>query len=135
MAKKFMVVEGFGKYNMDEDVRFFQTEEEAVKYAEDEAYICERDGREIKKLYVSLVDEDRIEENGWDDDEEVILDIANRWYAVMQDNEDDDWSEGSHILTTAERMVDEYKQSGFEEAYIAVIDTHTGNAVCVEEIR
>lgn len=135
MAKKFMVVEGFGKDSMDEELRFFQTEEEAVKYAEDQAYISERDGREIKKLYVSLVDEDRIEENGWDDDEEVILDIANRWYAVMQDNEDDDWSEGSHILFKAEGMVEEYKKSGFEEAYIAVIDTHTGNAVCIEEIR
>jgi sugar (pentulose or hexulose) kinase len=32
-------------------------------------------------------------------------------------------------------VIEEYKKSGFEEAYIAVIDTHTGNPVCIDEIR
>lgn len=52
------------------------------------------------------------------------------WYAVMMNNEDDDWGTGSYDLAEAKEMVKEY-----EEGYIAVIDNSTSNPVCVDEIR
>lgn len=51
------------------------------------------------------------------------------WYAVMQDNEDNDWGYGSYDLAEAQGMVAKYP-----EGYIAVID-ESGDPICVEEIR
>ena len=59
----------------------------------------------------------------------------NLWYAIMMDNEDDDWGTGYRSLEEAEKRIEELKASGCEEAYIAVIDETTGNPVCIEEIR
>lgn len=56
------------------------------------------------------------------------------WYAVMRDNEDDDWGTGSYDLAEAEAQVAELKQAGYPDAYIAVID-EDGDPICVEEIR
>ena len=58
------------------------------------------------------------------------------WYAVMKDNEDDDWGYGSYDLAEAQKMVEK-----FPEGYIAVIDEgldengNPGDPICVEEIR
>lgn len=57
------------------------------------------------------------------------------WYAVMEDDEDDDWGYGSYNLDEAKGMV---KQ--FPEGYIAIIDEHIDedgphNPTCVGEIR
>ena len=52
------------------------------------------------------------------------------WYAVMRDNEDDDWGTGSYNIDEAKEMVKAYP-----EGYIAVIDEGNGNPICVEEIR
>jgi hypothetical protein len=54
----------------------------------------------------------------------------NLWYAVMKDENDDDWGTGSYNLDEAREMLDRYP-----EGYIAVIDESTDNPVCVEEIR
>ena len=63
----------------------------------------------------------------------VEIDTANSyWYAVMQDNNDNDWGTGSYSLEEAKDMLEWY---GWTEGYIAVIDNSTGNPVCVEEIR
>ena len=51
------------------------------------------------------------------------------WYAVLTDDEDNDWGYGSHDLNEAREMVKKYP-----EGYIAVID-ETADPVCVEEIR
>lgn len=56
------------------------------------------------------------------------------WYAVMQDNEDNDWGYGSGDLEEAKAMVAKHKAMGYVEAYIAVIDD-TADPVCIEEIR
>lgn len=56
------------------------------------------------------------------------------WYAVMQDNEDNDWGYGSHDLAEATAMVEKYKAIGYNDAYIAVID-ESGDPTCVEAIR
>ena len=53
----------------------------------------------------------------------------NYWYAVMQDNEDNDWGYGSYDPAEAEEMV-----KAFPDGYIAVID-EDGDPVCVDEIR
>ena len=58
----------------------------------------------------------------------------NYWYAVLTDNEDNDWGTGSYDLTEAEEMVARYKAMGYVDAYIAVID-EGGDPICVEEIR
>lgn len=58
------------------------------------------------------------------------------WYAVMADNEDNDWGTGSYSLEEAEKMLIKYP-----EGYIAVIDENLdengnpNNPVCVTEIR
>ena len=61
------------------------------------------------------------------------------WYAVMADNEDTDWGTGSYDLAEAEAKVAEYKQIGYPDAYIAVIDEgyedDPADPICVEEIR
>lgn len=54
----------------------------------------------------------------------------NYWYAVMMDNDDNDWGTGSYNLSEAKEMVRKYP-----EGYIAVIDEGNGDPVCVDEIR
>ena len=56
------------------------------------------------------------------------------WYAVMKDNEDNDWGYGSHDKAKAEEMVASMKAQGYDEAYIAVID-ESSDPICIEEIR
>jgi hypothetical protein len=51
------------------------------------------------------------------------------WYAVMRDDEDDDWGHGSFDLASAKEMVKK-----FPEGYIAVIEEGP-DPVCVEKIR
>ena len=52
------------------------------------------------------------------------------WYAVMRDDEDNDWGTGSYNLEEAKEMVKAYP-----EGYIAVIDEGDGDPICVDEIR
>ena len=52
------------------------------------------------------------------------------WYAVMRDNDDNDWGTGSYDYDTALAMVQQYLPDG----YIAVIDDGD-DPVCVREIR
>lgn len=56
------------------------------------------------------------------------------WYAVLQSNEDDDWGHGSRDLEEAKEMAREYREDGYPDAHIAVIDDVI-NPVCLEEIR
>jgi hypothetical protein len=51
------------------------------------------------------------------------------WYAVMRDDEDDDWGYGSFDLANAKEMVKK-----FPKGYIAVIEEGP-DPVCVEKIR
>lgn len=60
--------------------------------------------------------------------------MKNTWYAVMKDNEDNDWGTGSHDLSEAVDMVRKYRANGYTDAYIAVIDEEN-DPVCVEEIH
>lgn len=57
----------------------------------------------------------------------------NIWYAILLDNDDNDWGTGSHDLneaiSKAQALRDEYP-----DAYIAVIDDGE-DPTCVEEIR
>lgn len=57
------------------------------------------------------------------------------WYAVLKENEDNDCSTGSHSLDEAQKMVTEYKANGYKDAYIAVFDDRTDDALCIDEIR
>ena len=50
------------------------------------------------------------------------------WFAVMSDDEHDDWSEGSYNLNQAVTMMGDYP-----EGYIAVINVETD--FCVDELR
>lgn len=52
------------------------------------------------------------------------------WYAVMRDNDDNDWGTGSYDYDAALAMVQQY----LPEGYIAVIEDGV-NPVCVREIR
>lgn len=63
----------------------------------------------------------------------------NYWYAVMMDNDDNDWGCGSYDLSEAEAKVAAYKDQGYTDAYIAVIDEGTtddpADPICIDEIR
>lgn len=53
------------------------------------------------------------------------------WYAVMRDNNDNDWGSGSYDYDEAVEMVQKYIPDG---GYIAVIE-EGNDPICVEEIR
>lgn len=56
------------------------------------------------------------------------------WYAVMRDNDDNDWGDGSYYLNAAKETVYNMRKNGFPDAYIAVIKL--GNdPICIDEIR
>ncbi len=56
------------------------------------------------------------------------------WYAVMMNNEDNDWGTGSYNLDEAVKMAKQYRESGEKDAYIAVIEDGD-DPICVDEIR
>lgn len=56
------------------------------------------------------------------------------WYAVLEDNDDNDWGYGSHDLDEAQKMVAKFRSIGYDDAYIAVID-ETADPICIEVIR
>ena len=53
------------------------------------------------------------------------------WYAVMRDNDDNDWGSGSYDYDEAVEMVQKYIPDG---GYIAVIE-EGNDPICVEAIR
>ena len=53
------------------------------------------------------------------------------WYAVMRDNDDNDWGSGSYDYDEAVEMVQKYIPDG---GYIAVIE-EGNDPIRVEEIR
>lgn len=55
------------------------------------------------------------------------------WYAVLRDNEDNDWGYGSSNLAEATAMAQELRQQGLPDAYIAVIDDGI-DPTCIDEI-
>lgn len=59
----------------------------------------------------------------------------NVWYACMQDQDDTDWGTGSRNKQDAIDMVNSWRQDGYPDAYIAVIDESGNEPMCVEEIR
>lgn len=56
------------------------------------------------------------------------------WYAVMRDNDDNDWGYGDNEIDKAKAMAREMRKQGHPDAYIAVIDDGI-DPVCVDEIR
>lgn len=62
--------------------------------------------------------------------EETMSDFETAyWYAVLRDEEDNDWGTGSYVLDEAKEMAIGYG----EKAYIAVI-YEDDNPVCIDEI-
>lgn len=57
------------------------------------------------------------------------------WYACMQDQDDTDWGTGTYDKQEAIEKVMSWRQDGYPEAYIAVIDESGNEPMCVEEIR
>ena len=53
------------------------------------------------------------------------------WYAVLLDNDDNDWGYGSNDKYVAMDMLASYRNRGFEDSYIAVIE----NDICIDEWR
>lgn len=53
------------------------------------------------------------------------------WYAVLQDDDDNDWGYGSDCRENAEMMAEDLG----DEAYIAVIDIDDDDSLCIAEIR
>lgn len=55
------------------------------------------------------------------------------WYAIMMDNDDQDWGTGTFDKAEAIQRVKDLR-SDYPDAYIAVIDDGH-DPVCIEEIR
>ena len=57
------------------------------------------------------------------------------WYAVLQDNEDNDWGTGSTRKRDAIKMVRQLRRDGYKDAFIAVIDDTNDDKFCLDEIH
>ena len=68
--------------------------------------------------------------SAWESDQEVLETVITIWYAVMADDEDDDWGTGSYDLDEAKEMVKKYPNG-----YIAVIKEGKSDSTCIDEIR
>lgn len=55
------------------------------------------------------------------------------WYAFMLDNEDTDHGCGTFDYDKAIKLLKKYRELGYSESYIAVIDPK--DDYCIEEIR
>ena len=56
------------------------------------------------------------------------------WYAVLKNNEDNDWGHGSDNYDEAVEMAKKFRALGYEDAYIAVI-ADGDDPICTDEIR
>lgn len=56
------------------------------------------------------------------------------WYAVLKNNEDNDWGYGSANYDEAVEMAKKFQALGYEDAYIAVI-ADGDDPICTDEIR
>ena len=63
-----------------------------------------------------------------------VKDMADIWYAIMLDKEDQDWGTGSFDKHEAMVRASVLRDSGHPDAYIAVIDD-TNDPVCIDEIH
>jgi hypothetical protein len=52
----------------------------------------------------------------------------------MQDRDDTDWGTGTYDKQEAIEMVKSWRQDGYNDSYIAVIDESGREPMCVEEI-
>lgn len=57
------------------------------------------------------------------------------WYAVLTDNEDNDWGTGSTRKRDAIKMVRQLRRGGYTDAFIAVIDDTKDDKFCLDEIH
>ena len=56
------------------------------------------------------------------------------WYAVLTDNNDNDWGTGSAIERETVEMARKYRENGYPDAYVAII-ADSADPVCIGEIR
>jgi hypothetical protein len=56
------------------------------------------------------------------------------WYALMQDRDDTDWGTGTYDKQEAIEKVKAWRQGGYPDAYIAVIDESGNEPMCIDEI-
>ena len=57
------------------------------------------------------------------------------WYALMKDRDDTDWGTGTRSKQEAIETIKSWRQDGYPESYIAVIDESGNEPMCIEEIR
>lgn len=90
-----------------------------------------------------------IEERGIEDDHNEVNDLwesywqgdfsdapAPRkiWYAIMQDRDDTDWGTGTYDRQEAIEKVKSWREDGYPDAYIAVIEEGGNEPMCIDEI-
>ena len=120
-------------YSVYTDLDLYCTKEvESLDKAREIAERYAREGHEVE-----IRDDetgDTVELINCEDEEDEIVE-SKLWYAVMRDREDIDWGTGSYDLDEAREKMNEWRNDGWEDAYIAVIDMHNeDDPVCVEEI-
>lgn len=59
--------------------------------------------------------------------------MSKMWYAVMMDNDDQDWGTGSYDKSDAIKLCREYR-ADYPDAYIAVIE-EGAVPVCIDVIK
>lgn len=73
-------------------------------------------------------------ESYWQGDFPDAPEARTIWYAVMKDRDDTDWGTGTQDRQKAIEMAKSWRQDGFLDAYIAVIDISGNEPMCIEEI-
>ena len=76
-----------------------------------------------------------LEESGDDpEDRRVYVTHIKYWYALLINDDDDDWSSGSHDREETIARARRCRERDYPDAYVAVIELGP-NPVCVGEIR
>lgn len=87
-----------------------------------------------------LTPEQIVDQLDWDEPDLITTPdgavlYSHTWYAVMEDNEDNDWGSGSYDKAEAIEMVQAWRADGSPDAYIAVIDETNDEAFCIDAIH
>ena len=64
-----------------------------------------------------------------------LVERGKKWYAVLENDDDQDWGKGSESLNEAKEMAREWIAEGYTETHIAVIDVDDDDPFCVAVIR
>lgn len=107
--------------------KVFASESEAAEYAL-------RAAKADPSVLIGRATVEVVEDSEADETVEAADEAPATWYAVLRDEDDNDWGTGSRDLAEAEEKARWYRANGYPAAYIAVI-ADGADPICTAEIR